>query len=393
MTLDPRVQLVNSFPPPTAVWRYGRHVLEAAGKNASLATVCIGRLDFRQVDRRVSDLYGDWPLPDFVRSGLNVGLPTLVLQSLTRSCRSTLAQGGILHYLAEDIRPWVRGDRVAVSIHGNPLATLESREFYTFGSGYRLLVRHNLRAFGRTAIAIVQSNYVRKGLEEYGYDGKVIKIPPAVDPQFSPTADRAAARARFGLPTDRTILLSVSSAEKRKNLNILPKVMDLLPADHLLVRIGPPVRGAVTFRGLTDIEVAQLYGAADALLFPTLEEGFGLPVIEAFASGLPVVASDIPVVREVAGGAAVLADPRDPAALAAGCRLALHDRITLATGGLQRVQEFSLEKLRARLQEFYLNMEGQPRAERRPPRGGLPGHSPRHERGAGELGRTEGAQP
>jgi glycosyltransferase involved in cell wall biosynthesis len=301
----------------------------------------------------MSSLHGDWPLPSSLTSLANVILPSVALRSLTKQSRAALRAGGFVHYLAEDIRPWVREGKVVVSVHGNPLATIESDEFYTFGTGYRTLVRSNLRAYARVRCTIVQSEYVRDGLVEYGYEGKQTVIPPAVDPIFGPAEDRVALRRHLGLPPDRRILLSVSSGERRKNLSVLPKVLDQLGNDYLLVRVGPPVRGSVDFSRRSDREVAQLYAAADVLLFPTLEEGFGLPVIEAYASGLPVVASDIPVVREVSGGAALLVDPRDPPALARACREAMDQHDSQAEAGLRRVREFTLDRLAGRLAELY----------------------------------------
>jgi glycosyltransferase involved in cell wall biosynthesis len=68
--------------------------------------------------------------------------------------------------------------------------------------------------------------------------------------------------------------------------------------------------------GLSDGAVAALLDGARALLFPSLAEGFGLPLVEAMARGTPVVCSDLPVCREVAGPAALYLDPRDTAAWA-----------------------------------------------------------------------------
>jgi glycosyltransferase involved in cell wall biosynthesis len=157
----------------------------------------------------------------------------------------------------------------------------------------------------------------------------------------------------LGLPSDKILLLSISTAEKRKNLQVLPKIADALPLQFALVRVGPPVRGAITLSGLSDEAVADLYSACDALLFPTLEEGFGLPVIEAFASGLPVVASDIPPFREIASGAALLVDPTSPAVNTQACLDAIGMRDELRVKGLQRAEGYSLDHLRSRLLSFY----------------------------------------
>ncbi|MHB1809365.1 MAG: glycosyltransferase family 4 protein, partial [Solirubrobacteraceae bacterium] len=70
----------------------------------------------------------------------------------------------------------------------------------------------------------------------------------------------------------------------------------------------------------SDAELESLYALACCFVLPTLHEGFGLPVIEAMARSVPVLCSDIPVLREVGGSAAVYFDPRSPAAIAAGVR-------------------------------------------------------------------------
>ena len=281
------VRLINCYPPPTAIWRYSNLLAKAVDQPDCLATFCLGNFDFSSLDPRLTSIHGNGRFPRSLTTALNYAVPSLVLSNLTAECRKVLAKGGVLHYLAEDIWPWVRGGAVAVSVHGNPMATLETDRYYKFRAAYRVAVRRNLRAYARCAVTMVQSEYVRRGLAEYGFDGEIQVIPPAVDPIFQPTEQRSVLREHLGLPVDRKILLSISTAERRKNLGILPQVMDQLTSDYLLIRVGPPVRNSVSFGGLSDKAVSQLYAAADVLLFPTLEEGFGLPVIEAFAAGLP----------------------------------------------------------------------------------------------------------
>src|SRR5262249_53337627 len=97
-------------------------------------------------------------------------------------------------------------------------------------------------------------------------------------------------------------------------------------------------RGA-DLRGYVDkAELAELYRGAEALLLPSRYEGFGFPVLEAMASGTPVVASDEPAMREVAGDAAVFAGPDGFGAAVAP---ALADRDRLAAAGLERAKAFS----------------------------------------------------
>jgi glycosyltransferase involved in cell wall biosynthesis len=102
---------------------------------------------------------------------------------------------------------------------------------------------------------------------------------------------------------------------------------------HALEQRGADVRGYVPKE-----ELAELYRGAAALVLPSRYEGFGLPVIEAMASGTPVVAAPDAALREIAGDAAVFAEPAE---LAAGIRRALAERDKLVAAGLRRAAQFS----------------------------------------------------
>ena len=92
---------------------------------------------------------------------------------------------------------------------------------------------------------------------------------------------------------------------------------------------------------LSDTELARLYRGALCLAYPSLYEGFGLPVLEAMACGTAVVTSAVGATAEVADGAAVLVDPYGVEAIAAGIEDAVSRRQELAARGLERAREFS----------------------------------------------------
>jgi glycosyltransferase involved in cell wall biosynthesis len=99
-----------------------------------------------------------------------------------------------------------------------------------------------------------------------------------------------------------------------------------------------------------------LYRLADVFVFPSLYEGFGLPPLEAMASGTPVVTSNVSSLPEVAGDAALLVDPRDPDAIAGAVRMVLTDRTLredLRRRGLARARNFSWERSVARIRQIY----------------------------------------
>jgi glycosyltransferase involved in cell wall biosynthesis len=137
-----------------------------------------------------------------------------------------------------------------------------------------------------------------------------------------------ATRARFGLGDDR-VVLCVGAKRPHKNQAVLVRALAQLPADVRLVLAGHPEPYETTLRSLagelhlderivfadwvSEDELEGLWSVAGVAALPTLAEGFGLPLIEAMAHGVPVAASDLPVLREVGDGWPEFFDPTDPA--------------------------------------------------------------------------------
>jgi len=118
---------------------------------------------------------------------------------------------------------------------------------------------------------------------------------------------------------------------------------------------------------LSEARLAQEYRASQALLFPTLEESFGMPVAEAMASGLPVACSDLPALREVTLGAATLVDPKDEARFARELRRLLADAShaeVLRAASLERAKAFSWERAAAGVADVLSRVEAQARPRR-----------------------------
>jgi alpha-1,3-rhamnosyl/mannosyltransferase len=178
---------------------------------------------------------------------------------------------------------------------------------------------------------------------------KITVTRHGVDPVFSPGDG------------SRDYLLLVGSVEQRKNplaaveaastvglpLVVAGPVRDASLARELESR-GARLRGYVEQK-----ELAVLYRGAACVLMPSRFEGFGLPVLEAMASGTPVVAAPDPALKEVAGEAAVFADPER---LAEGVRQALAERDRLVSAGLERAREFSWDETARRTVDVYLEV-------------------------------------
>ena len=169
-------------------------------------------------------------------------------------------------------------------------------------------------------------------------------IPNGVDSVFHPLA--SADEAPSDTVSQGEYVLAVATLEPRKNLERAVQAARLAGVELRVV--GARGWGGVDVPGwvgeVTDAELAALYRGARCVLYPSLYEGFGLPVLEAMACGTPVVTSRGTATEEVAGGAAVLADPLDAESIAAGIAEADARRDELVARGLARASEFTWER-------------------------------------------------
>jgi glycosyltransferase involved in cell wall biosynthesis len=214
------------------------------------------------------------------------------------------------------------------------LAILRAPE--AFPRWHRLYGRVGLRRVLRAADAIVAvSEFSRaETIELAGVPPDRIRvIPHGVDSVFTPE----------GAHGEGDYVLAVATLEPRKNLG--RAVEAAREAGVELRVVGARGWGGIEVDGwvgeIPDTELAALYRGAHCVLYPSLYEGFGLPVLEAMACGAPVVTSAATAMEEVAGGAAVLVDPLDVEAIAQGVRDALARRDELAAAGLARAREFT----------------------------------------------------
>lgn len=210
-------------------------------------------------------------------------------------------------------------------------------------------------------------------------------VPLGVSESFRPRPESEirAVRERLALP--QPYLLFVGNLEPRKNLPGLVRAFRRVRAAldrpiHLVVAgkvawksaglleelAAADLRGAVHTTGYVESEdLAALYAGAEAFVFPSFQEGFGLPVLEAMRCGIPVIAGDVAALAEVAGDAAVLVDPASPAAIADGILAVLRDparHADLSRRGLSRAAKFPWEQTaRETLASYARARDGKPK--------------------------------
>ncbi len=236
--------------------------------------------------------------------------------------------------------------------------------------GQRASFYRTKRTAWRARRVITVSDYSARDIESlYGLPrNRITVIPNAVSDDFRPVQDPdapAQIRRRFGLSADRFILF-VGGADPRKNHRTLlrayaqraDRLRDccLLLVGDVLHRFGDMLDTArglgleahVTCPGRLPLaDLRLLYSQAAVFVFPSIYEGFGMPVLEAMACGAPVITSGTTSLPEVAGDAALLVEPENVEALGDALQRVLEDaalRETLRTKGFERVKDFTWDR-------------------------------------------------
>ncbi|HZV48570.1 MAG TPA: glycosyltransferase family 1 protein [Candidatus Dormibacteraeota bacterium] len=328
-----------------------------ASRSVQTGTEVYAREVARRLPRAAPDLrfvfYASRPAP-FTEPDLTV-LPGRRLWSQLRLCRQLWRRRPDLFFAPSHVVPFLAPGRTLTVIHD--LAFERYPGAYSRGAlAYlRLTTRWAER---RCARLIVPSQATARDLTElHGLDPARIRVVPAGggEPPGSRPTRPAARRRAAQLGVDRPFLLNVGRVEPRKNQLTALAAVERLP-DLLLVCAGPPADLDLAARlarsprcrvlgRVDDADLEHLYAAAEALVFPSLYEGFGLPVLEALRRGLPVVTAAVASLPEVGGEAAVyVRDPCDPAELAAAIEVALGDRERLRRLGRRRAAGFTWDR-------------------------------------------------
>jgi glycosyltransferase involved in cell wall biosynthesis len=204
---------------------------------------------------------------------------------------------------------------------------------------------------------------------------KVVTVPLAVDAAFHPVPAELSATVLSRYEVTPPFVLYVGALEPRKNLPTLlrafARALAEFPQLQLVVAGGRRWKSGAIPRLVEDLRLADavrmtgyvadatlpaLYSAASVFCFPSLSEGFGLPILEAMACGTPVVCSNLSSLPEVAGEAALLVDPTETQAVAAGLIRVLSDQTfgaELRERGLNRAAQFSWESTAEQTLQVY----------------------------------------
>lgn len=196
---------------------------------------------------------------------------------------------------------------------------------------------------------IVPSKVVADDVENVGIKREKIRvIPEATDPALKKAGEAEVDQIKAKFMIAGKYLLAIG-VNPRKNTDRIIKAYEKIKSDLglKLVIVGhkyidyPPMRGIIFTGHISDTDLKCLYSGAEALVYPSLDEGFGLPILEAYALKLPVITSNLGSMAELAKGTGITVNPTDVDSISQGIRVALKNKKSLIAKGRKKIKLFS----------------------------------------------------
>ena len=352
-----KIFVINNLPPPSAIYRYSHDLTDALSGKSKLVNIIYDKSKWltNPDGHCYTGKFGNHYI-------INATLNNFSFKSLRILLLNHIKAGGFVHYAHESSRPFkLPNSKCVATIHENPEIRLNTDLYSNQKNGFAENLNKGFRKklyneYKRFENILTVSESVKKGLIDFGFSGKIKVVYPPVSHEFKPLQNKIALRKKLNLPLNKKLILSVSTNTKRKNLQMVREVMQYIGNDFQLVRIGESIGNDYFFNNVDGKTLNEIYNACDLLLFPTLAEGYGYPLVEALSVGLPVVASNIEVIRETAGNAAILVDHDSKDNFIKGINEALSASDELIKLGYERSDRYSFTNFKKNIVQYYGNL-------------------------------------
>lgn len=349
-----QIQLLNTYPISSGIGEYVSSLCKIEN------TRCLSLIFKKKAGRELSypgeNYYSYLPeVNEKIEFVLNAYLQKIFYFHLWKNILKN--DKSIIHYTDPSILPIIRNKRSIITIHDVFAYYPDITNGGPFNVRYRYVVK-NLEKFKEFSNIIAVSKKVKNDLVRNGWKNEITVIPESISEEFSYLNNSISIRKKLKLPLDKYLVLSVSTDEPRKNLQTVNKLMETIGDDFVLVRVGPKVGKSITYEHVKDNSMMNLlYNACDVFLFPTLDEGFGRPVLESMAAGLPVVLSDIEIMHEIAGEAAIFVPNNDIKLYKESIVHSIEHAKELRQRGFKQVKNFSFEIFKEKMIKYYNSVQ------------------------------------
>ena len=266
-----------------------------------------------------------------------------------------LPDDAVYHYLMHTFKPFRRDKNDLVTIHDAYVLERENK----YRNSWEKATAKNFEKYKEFDNVITDSQTVSDQLRRFGFDNEITTIHIPADPIINFELSKKLRDENIGKKefAGKRLLISVSGNGPNKNLPMMKAVIDALPDDCFLIRVGDSIgsQKEITYSEIDYIRLLELYSVSDALLFPSTNEGYGIPQVEAISMGIPVLAYDLPVSHELLGDSALYATTKDQ--FVENAIDMLENREYYARKARERAGEFQFDKFSSRMSRIYQKIE------------------------------------
>lgn len=348
-----RAFIVNTCQPPAAIYGYSVNVKKAIKFKSEIINVLIDKKKWNLPHEGV-DLVSTFNSPY-----LEIITNLYIMRKIGYLSIDRNRDGiNFLHFADQMLNPILVDKFYSTStIHDNPNLVFKTGLYYRNDFGgliRREFFKRRFNQYLKFENLISVSDFVKDGLIEYGYEGSITKIYPPIPPYFHKLPiSKDECRIKLGLPLDIKLILSVSTDVPRKNTILIRKLIKKLNKDFLVVRVGSALGKGITFNNLDNDQMNLLFNACDVLIHPSFAEGCSSVILEACATGLPVVASNIPPNAEIAKNYAILINPESLSELMCGIDEAISVSEKITRIELMEKNKFDFSVFEREINSFY----------------------------------------